>query len=61
MYKKIFENIDGVSLLPTIALIIFFTAFVALLVWLWKMDRGLVSEMENLPLDTNQNSSKNLN
>ncbi len=51
MFKYYFEQINDVAIWPVISLIIFFTFFVGLLIWVWKVDKTFVNKMKNLPLE----------
>jgi len=51
MYKDILNSISGVELYPIIALIIFFTFFTTMVIWVIKMDKNKVKKMSHLPLD----------
>ncbi len=51
MFKHYFEQVHNVAIWPMISLAIFFTFFVGLIVWVIKIDKAYVSEMENLPMD----------
>ncbi len=53
MFKYYFERIEDVEKGPVISLLIFFTFFIALLIWLWRMDKKHVDKMKNMPLDNN--------
>ena len=49
--KQYAESIAGVEIYPIISLVIFFTFFLVLIVWLWKSDKNIMSELEKLPLE----------
>ena len=51
MFKMIFESISGVEVFPVAALIIFFSFFVGLIIWLIRADKKWLRHMEKLPLD----------
>lgn len=59
MYKHIFELIDGVAFFPVLALLIFFTFFMLVIMWLIRMDRRHVRYMEEMPLDHPMTSPNN--
>jgi len=61
MFKYYFEQVHNVAIWPMISLAIFFTFFLGLLFWVFKVDKSYISEMENMPIDeTDQtNTSKN--
>ena len=49
--KQYAEGIDGVNIYPMISLVIFFLFFVVLLYYVKKMDKTIVKEISNIPLD----------
>ena len=59
MFKHYFEAVENVERGPVISLIIFFVFFIAMLIRLWKMDKGFVKKMENMPLEENDSDILN--
>ncbi|BDD11193.1 hypothetical protein FUAX_36250 [Fulvitalea axinellae] len=51
MFKHYFEGLANVELGPVISLVIFFTFFVGLIVWVKTLSGQHVSKMSNLPLE----------
>lgn len=51
MFKHYFESIENIERGPVISLIIFFVFFIGLLIYIWKMDKGFINKMKNMPLD----------
>ncbi|GAB4409789.1 MAG: hypothetical protein OHK0039_13670 [Bacteroidia bacterium] len=51
MYKDVLRSIDGVSLFPVIAIVIFLIFFVLLLIYVIRMDKKEVSSLASIPLD----------
>ena len=49
--KQYAEKIDGISIYPVLGQLIFFTFFILVLVYVYKMKKSNVDEMKNLPLD----------
>jgi hypothetical protein len=49
------EKITNAEIYPIISLIIFFVFFIVLLYIVKKMDKKTVSELSNIPLDSNDN------
>ena len=58
MFKHYFELIENVSIWPIISLSIFFGFFLILILWLFKVDKGYITKMKNLPLDDKPNSKQ---
>lgn len=59
MIKEYLQSIDGVSVYPIISLIVFVVFFVALLIWVFKVDENYIREMENLPLEKDEENNFN--
>ncbi len=59
MIRNLLQSIEGVEIYPLISLIVFIIFFVVILVWMFKIDKNYIKEMEQLPLDSNNN--RNLN
>ncbi|RDY58659.1 CcoQ/FixQ family Cbb3-type cytochrome c oxidase assembly chaperone [Flagellimonas nanhaiensis] len=51
--KSHMEGIEGVANYPMISLLIFFVFFVALFWWVLTASKEHIKEMEELPLDNN--------
>ncbi|EAY28258.1 hypothetical protein [Microscilla marina] len=51
MFKHYFEQVQNIEVFPVISLIIFFSFFLLLIIWLFKVDKKHISEMRHLPLD----------
>ena len=49
--KHNFDNMDGVSIYPIVALVTFFTVFVVMLFIVLKMKKKVIDEVSNLPLE----------
>jgi cytochrome c oxidase cbb3-type subunit 4 len=54
MFKHYFEIIDGIDIYPIISLLIFFIFFVLLFIWVIRVDKQYIKDMEELPLDHKQ-------
>ncbi len=59
MIRNYLQTIEGVEIYPLISLIIFVIFFVVMLVWMLKVDKNYIKEMEQLPLDSNTNGNLN--
>lgn len=51
--KHHMETIAGIEIFPLISLIIFFVFFVGLSIYVVRMSKAHISEISNIPLDTN--------
>ena len=48
-------SIDGIDIFPIISLLIFFTFFVGLAVYVFSSDKKKIEEISRIPLEDNQN------
>jgi hypothetical protein len=55
MYKELLQSIEGIEIYPLISLFIFLALFIGVVIWIAKLDRGYVKEMETLPLEDDEN------
>lgn len=44
-------SIDGIEIFPIVSLIIFFSFFVGLGIYVWRSDKNRINEVKNMPLD----------
>ncbi|MEM6804808.1 MAG: hypothetical protein AAF696_25650, partial [Bacteroidota bacterium] len=51
MYKETLRSIDGVSLFPVIAILIFVIFFILVLYFTFRMEKQKVQEFSSLPLE----------
>ena len=51
MVKEILQSIEGVAAYPVVSLILFLTAFLAVLYFVWRMPSAEVERASRLPLD----------
>jgi cbb3-type cytochrome oxidase subunit 3 len=59
MIRNLLQSIEGVEIYPLISLVVFIIFFMVILVWMFRIDKNYIKEMEQLPLDSNNN--RNLN
>ena len=59
MIRDILQSIEGVEIYPLISLVVFVVFFAVILIWMLRIDKNYIKEMEQLPLDSNSN--RNLN
>ena len=50
-FRTYLENIAGVGIFPMISLIIFFVFFISLLAFVYRMDKKIVNQIKNIPLN----------
>ena len=51
--KHNMENIAGIEIYPIITLVIFFTFFIGLGIWVLSYKKEALEELSNLPLEDN--------
>ena len=51
--KHNLEGIDGVEIYPIISLLIFFTVFITMFIFVLKLPKKRIDEISQLPLDNN--------
>ncbi|MDO9261865.1 MAG: CcoQ/FixQ family Cbb3-type cytochrome c oxidase assembly chaperone [Flavobacteriaceae bacterium] len=56
--KHNLESIDGIGLYPMISLIIFFSIFIGMLIYVLVIPKSTIEELGNLPLDKNELNNK---
>jgi cytochrome c oxidase cbb3-type subunit 4 len=61
MYKELLQSIEGIELYPVISLIVFMLLFAGVVIWIMKLDKKYVKEMESLPLDDSNEVNKQMN
>lgn len=58
MKRVVLESIEGVEIYPIISLVIFVGMFSVAMIYMLRMDQGLVDEMGNLPLGNDELNDK---
>jgi hypothetical protein len=51
MIRNYLQSIEGVEIYPLISLVVFILFFVIMFIWMLKIDKNYIKEMEELPLD----------
>ena len=59
MIRNYLQSIEGVEVYPLISLIIFVLFFVAIFVWMIRIDKKYLKEMSEMPLDLTTNGNSN--
>ena len=60
MFKNILESVSGIEIYAIAGLLIFLVMFVAILFWIFRIDKKYIEKMEQLPLENNFNENFNL-
>lgn len=58
MFSNNLSSIEGISVYPIIALIIFFAFFTGVIIWVSRMKKNYVNKMGNLPLENEIENTK---
>jgi Ca2+/Na+ antiporter len=53
-FKNYLETISGIEIYPMISLMIFVLFFIVLIVWVIKLEKSEIIELENLPFSENK-------
>ncbi|MCF8267222.1 MAG: cbb3-type cytochrome c oxidase subunit 3 [Ignavibacteriales bacterium] len=61
MFSKYLSSIKDIEVFPIISLILFFLVFVAIIIWIVRMDKTYLRKMENLPLEEDHVTEKTQN
>ena len=59
MIRNYLQSIEGVEIYPLISLFVFIVFFIVMFVWMLKVDKNYLKEMEEMPLELENN--RNLN
>ena len=51
MIRNYLQSIEGVEIYPLISLMVFLLFFVIMIIWMIKVDKNYIKEMEELPLE----------
>ena len=57
--KHNLDSIDGIEIYPIISLLLFFTVFVTMFVFVLKLPKKSIDEISQLPLDTDNIKENN--
>jgi len=47
------DSITGIEIYPIISILIFFTFFTIMVVWVMRADKGYMKEMSEMPIENN--------
>lgn len=59
MIRNYLQSIEGVEIYPLISLVVFVLFFVIMFIWMLRVDKNYIKEMEELPLDLENNMNLN--
>jgi len=59
--KHNLAGIDGVEIYPIISLLLFFTVFITMIVFVFKLPKRRIDELGQLPLDDSNNIKESNN
>lgn len=52
------DSISGIEIYPIISILIFFTFFTVMIVWVMKADKNYMEEMGEMPIENNNENLK---
>lgn len=52
MYKEVLRSMEGIELFPSISLILFFSFFLIMIIYLIRTGKDFWDEAANIPLDS---------
>ena len=55
MFKELLKDVEGLQLMADLSLIIFFVAFVLIVIWVMLLDKKFTNYMSKLPLENDKN------
>lgn len=55
MYKSVLQSIEGIAIYPIFTLLLFFSFFVAMVVWVIRMDKKKINLLSHLPFEDEKN------
>jgi len=58
MIKNYLQSIEGIEIYPLISLAVFVIFFIVIFIWMLRIDKSYIKEMEELPLEQD---NRNLN
>lgn len=50
MIRNVLQSIAGIEIYPIISLILFFTVFMVMIIWVVRRDKKYIDEMSSMPL-----------
>lgn len=53
--KQFLQGVTGVEGYLIFSMLVFFTFFIGLLIWVYRADKSYITKMKNLPLENDQN------
>lgn len=56
MYKELLQSTEGIEIYPLISLFIFLLLFAGVVIWIVKLDKHYIKDMETLPLENDGNT-----
>ncbi len=59
--NQFIEYIDGISIYPIIALVIFLSIFVLTTIWTLSLKKGDVEKMKEIPFNENEITNQDIN
>lgn len=57
MIRNVLSDLGGVGIYGIVSMLIFFTFFIGMLIWVFRLSRTYVSTMERLPMTPDNQSA----
>ena len=57
MFRDVLTRIDGVELFAVVPLIAFLVIFIAVIIWTFRLDKGMVRRWSEIPLEQDQDAA----
>ncbi len=51
MFRDVLSAVDGITVLPVAAMLIFITLFALMLIWVFRLSRDYIEHARHIPLD----------
>jgi cytochrome c oxidase cbb3-type subunit IV len=51
MIQHYLESIENIDVFAIVAMLIFVVIFIAVVIWIFRIDKKYINKMENLPFD----------
>ncbi len=60
MFRNIFSHVEGITIYPIVAMILFFVIFVGVIIYTYNMKKTTIDYISNLPLENDEFSKSKI-
>ena len=60
MFRNIFSHVEGITIYPIVAMILFFVIFVGVIIYTYNMKKTTIDYISNLPLENDELSKSKI-